>query len=183
MPDRSFLFVLGSARADGNSEALARAAATALPSDVAQRWVWLPELELPRFDDLRHIGDGSYPAPIGDAAALLDATLAATDLVIVSPLYWYSVSAEVKLYLDHWSGWMRVPGVDFRAQMADRTLWAISTVSDEDRSLADPLVGTLRNTANFLKMRWGGALIGYANRPGDIAADTATLTQARNFFG
>jgi multimeric flavodoxin WrbA len=179
---RSFLFVLGSTRADGNTETLARAAAEHLPEGATATWVTLADLDLPPFVDLRHEGDGSYPAPTGDAAALLDATLAATDLVIVSPLYWYSVSASVKLYLDHWSAWMRVPGVDFRARMAGRRMWAISAVSSEDRRLADPLIGTLTNTAVFMKMDFAGALIGYANRPGDIVNDTETLAAAESFF-
>ena len=51
----------------------------------------------------------------------MDATFAATDLVVVSPVYWYSVAASVKLYLDYWSGWMRLP-VDFKAKMRGKTI-------------------------------------------------------------
>ncbi|MER7912583.1 flavodoxin, partial [Streptomyces sp. NPDC096068] len=47
--NRSFLFVLGSSRADGNSEILAREAAAHLPAGVPQRWVDLNELSLPDF--------------------------------------------------------------------------------------------------------------------------------------
>jgi multimeric flavodoxin WrbA len=114
---------------------------------------------------------------------LPEATLEATDLVIVSPLYWYGVSADVKLYLDHWSGWMRIPGVDFKPRMAGKTMWGVSAISEEDPALADPLVGTLRNTADYLAMAWGGVLLGYANRPGDVLKDEAALLAAKNFFG
>lgn len=119
---RRFLFVLGSARPDGNSELLARRAAEQLPPDVEQRWIDLAAHPLPEFEDLRHDGDHVRPTE-GDTALLLDATLAATDLVIVSPLYWYTVSAQTKRYLDHWSGWLRTPGLDFKATMKGRTLW------------------------------------------------------------
>ena len=30
------------------------------------------------------------------------------------------MSTITKRYLDHWSGWLRVPGVDFRARMRGR---------------------------------------------------------------
>ena len=114
---RRFLFVLGSSRPDGNSEMLARLAAEQLPDGVEQRWLDLAEHPLPDFEDLRH--DSDHVRPEGDSRALLlDATLAATDIVIVSPLYWYSVSAHVKRYLDHWSGWLRTPGLDFKKTMA-----------------------------------------------------------------
>lgn len=31
-------------------------------------------------------------------------------------------------------------------------------------------------------MRWGGAMLGFANRPGQILDDVKTLEQARTFF-
>ncbi|BAJ29093.1 MULTISPECIES: NAD(P)H-dependent oxidoreductase [Kitasatospora] len=179
---RKFLFLLGSARPDGNSEALARRAAAALPAAAEQQWLRLSELPLPAFEDVRHTGSGRYEPPTGNARLLLDATLGATDLVVVSPLYWYSVSAPVKLYLDHWSGWMRVPGVDFKQRMAGRTMWAVSTFSSTDPTLADPLVGTLRNTADYLGMPWGGTLFGNSTAPGQALADPETVRAADGFF-
>ena len=71
---RKFLFLLGSSRTGGNTEALARLAAEQLPDGAEQRWLHLADLPLPEFDDLRHEGDGIYPAPTGNAATLLDAT-------------------------------------------------------------------------------------------------------------
>ena len=37
--------------------------------------------------------------------------------------------------------------------------------------MAEPMLGTLLLIAPYLDMRWGGALLGYANRPGDILLD------------
>ncbi|MGP9019274.1 flavodoxin family protein [Streptomyces sp. BR1] len=179
---RNFLFLLGSTRPGGNTEALARLAAEQLPSGVGQRWLDLSALRLPEFTDRRHDGEGLYAEPTGDAATLLDATLEATDLVIASPLYWYSVSTSVKHYLDHWSGWMRVPGLEFRPRMAGRTLWGVTALATADPSVADPLVGTLRNTAAYMDMNWGGVLLGRANRPGTIGEDSEATTLAKTFF-
>ncbi|NGN68944.1 NAD(P)H-dependent oxidoreductase [Streptomyces sp. A7024] len=179
----TYVFILGSARPGGNTETLARAAAEQLPPTAEQRWLRLGELSLPRFGDVRHVGDGAYPEPEGDLRTLFDATLAATDLVIASPLYWYSVSADTKTYLDHWSGWLRVPGADFRARMAGKRLWGVSALADKDPARADPLVGTLRTIADYLRMDWGGVLLGNGSKPGDIAADAAALRAAKSFFG
>ena len=132
MTTRTFLFLLGSSRTDGNTEELARLAAEQLPPETEQRWLNLNELTLPDFEDLRHDGDGRYPAPTGNAATLLDATLGATDLVLASPLYWYAMSTSTKRYLDHWSGWMRVPGVDFKQRMGGRTLWGVTALATSD---------------------------------------------------
>ncbi|MFJ5998063.1 flavodoxin family protein [Streptomyces sp. NPDC092370] len=178
---RRFLFVLGSARAEGNSELLARRAAEQLPPDVEQEWIDLTEFPLPDFEDLRHDSDHVRPTE-GNVARLLDATLAATDIVIVSPLYWYSVSAQTKRYLDHWSGWLRTPGLDFKATLAGRTLWGVTALAHTQEVVADPLVGTLHNSAAYMGMRFGGVLLGNGSKPGDVLTDTAALTRAKTFF-
>ncbi|MGW1713736.1 flavodoxin family protein [Streptomyces sp. NPDC002156] len=179
--NRSFLFLLGSSRTDGNTEALSRRAAEQLPAEVEQHWLSLAEHPLPDFEDLRH--DADHVRPTGNnTALLLDATLAATDIVIVSPLYWYSVSAPVKRYLDYWSGWLRTPDLDFKATLAGRTLWGVTVLADPDPALADPLVGTLRNSAAYMGMRFGGVLLGNGSKPGDVLKDTGALTRAKTFF-
>src|SRR4051794_25169463 len=103
MTGRSFLFLLASTRVGGNTEQLARAAAKVIPPEVEQRWIRLTPEAWPPFADPRHDGDGVYPEPVGPERVLLEATLAATDLMIATPMYWYSISAAAKLYLDYWT--------------------------------------------------------------------------------
>ncbi|MER6344566.1 flavodoxin family protein [Streptomyces sp. NPDC001595] len=177
---RRFLFLLGSTRPDGNTELLARRAAEQLPPEVEQRWISLTDHPLPDFEDVRH-EDEAFRSEHANATLLREATLAATDLVIASPLYWYSVSAQTKRYLDHWSAWLRTPGVDFRATMAGRTLWGVTALATEE-VVADPLVGTLNNSAAYMGMRFGGVLLGNGSKPGDVLNDTEALTRAKTFF-
>ncbi|MGW6734669.1 flavodoxin family protein [Streptomyces sp. NPDC055013] len=178
---RRFLFVLGSSRPDGNTELLARRAAEQLPEGVEQQWIDLAAHPLPDFEDLRHDSDHVRPTQ-GNVALLLDATLAATDIVIASPLYWYSVSAHVKRYLDYWSGWLRTPGIDFKATMGGRTLWGVTALAHEEQEVADPLAGTLSNSAAYMRMRFGGVLLGNGSKPGDVVNDAEALARAKTFF-
>ncbi|MEV7023508.1 NAD(P)H-dependent oxidoreductase [Kitasatospora sp. NPDC093558] len=179
---RNFLFLVASSREDGNSEQLARLAAEAsLPPGAEQRWLRLSDHPLPPFEDLRHSGDGSFPEPEGHERTLLDATLAATDLVFVAPVYWYSLPTSAKLYLDYWSAWLRLPGKVFRTGLAGGTIWAVTALATEDDK-ADPLIGTLRLTADYMGMRWGGALLGNGTRPGDVLRDERALIAAKSFF-
>ncbi|MEU3518802.1 NAD(P)H-dependent oxidoreductase [Streptomyces sp. NPDC006654] len=179
---RRFLFVLGSARADGNTELLARRAADQLPADVEQQWISLAEHPLPDFVDLRRDSD-HVRAPSDTAAGLLlDATLAATDIVIASPVYWYSVSGLTKRYLDYWSGWLRTPGIDFRGTLAGRTLWGVAVLADQEPSVADPYVGMLNNSAAYMGMRFGGVLLGNGSARGDVLGDAGALARAKEFF-
>jgi NAD(P)H-dependent FMN reductase len=182
-PSRSFLFLLSSSRRDGNSEQLARRAANGLPASYPQIWLNLADLPLPAFADLRHAAKENWtPTVTGNARTLLEATLAATDLVMVAPVYWYSLPAAAKLYLDHWSAWLRAPGYDFKARMAGKTLWAVSAYSDTDPRFAEPLKETLRLSADYMQMRWGGHLLGTGNRPGDVLQDKISFAASDRFF-
>ncbi|MDX6361835.1 MAG: hypothetical protein QOC85_838, partial [Streptomyces sp.] len=156
-------------------------AAEQLPADVEQRWLSLAEHPLPDFEDLRHDSDHVRPTE-GAAGLLLDATLAATDIVIASPLYWYSVSASTKRYLDYWSGWLRTPDTDFKATLAGRTIWGVTALAHPEEEVADPLIGTLSNSAAYMGMRFGGVLLGNGSKPGDVLQDSAALARAKTFF-
>ncbi|MED5620866.1 flavodoxin family protein [Ideonella sp. BN130291] len=182
MTSRHLLFLLASTRLPGvlgNTEALARHAAAALPADVTQTWLHLRGLQLPAFEDHRH-GRGDYPMPEGDGRQLLDATLAATELVFVAPIYWYSLPSPLKLYLDHWSAWLRVPGLDFKARMAGKPLALITTSGD--RPKAQPAIDSVRLCAEFMGMRWAGALWGKGGAPGAVAQDMQALDAAARFL-
>jgi multimeric flavodoxin WrbA len=179
--DRSFLFLLTSGRADGNAEILAHRAANSLPQQTKQTWLDVGTMQLPIFADTRH-STGIHPRPEGDLKILFEATLAATDLVFVIPVYWYGVPAQAKLYLDHWTHWLRLENVNFRSVMSHKTFWAISVLSDREARLAEPTIGTIRLTAEYLKAPWGGSVLGFGNRPGDILHDRLALEDAEKLF-
>ncbi|MEU6475412.1 NAD(P)H-dependent oxidoreductase [Streptomyces sp. NPDC047017] len=178
---RSFLFLLGSARTGGNTELLARAAADQLPADVEQRWLDLTALHLPDFRDERHDPDAG-PAGNSDEALLWEATTAATDIVIASPLYWYSVSAATKRYLDYWSKWLHTPDPGFRAKMGGRTLWGVTAMAHREEEVAQPLILTLHHSAAYMGMRFGGVLLGNGTSPGQVLTDDRALLRAKTFF-
>ena len=180
--ERHFVFVMASSRHGGNSEQLARLAASSLDASVKQTWISLADVELDDFLDQRHDGDGTYPMPQNGAARLLEATMDATDLVFVTPLYWYSLPTLAKRYLDHWSAWMRVPNLAFRERMAGKRFWNITVSADEDQSFAEPLIRSLQHTANYMQMVWQGSLVGYGNRPGDVMEHEESLQSARLYF-
>lgn len=177
-----YLFLTTSTREAGhlgNTEWLAQQAAAALPSDVQQTWAQLAHLHIPPFVDLRHTA-GQYPMPTGDMLGLLNATLDCTDLVLVAPVYWYSIPAPLKLYLDHWSAWMRIPSVSFKEAMESKTLHLITTSGD--RAKAQPMIDSIALCAGFLNMRFAGSLWGKGGPPNAVQADEQARAQARAFF-
>ncbi|MFH7337361.1 flavodoxin family protein [Streptomyces sp. KHY 26] len=178
--NRSFLFLLASARPGGNSEQLARLAAEQLPAATERRWLDLAELRLPDYVDTRH-AEEPWPEQENEEA-LRRATLAATDIVIVSPLYWYSLSSSAKRYLDYWSKWLSVPDPGFRAAMAGRSLWGVTAMAHREEAVARPLVLTLHHTAAYMGMGFGGVLLGNGTRPGQVLDDERAVVRAKTFF-
>lgn len=176
---RQFLFLLCSTRRLANSEQLAYVAANSLPAGTEQQWLHLQDWPLPAFTDLRH--HASFPPPAGNARVLLEATLRATDVVLVAPLYLYNLPAQAKHYLDYWNAWLRLPALKFRERMQDKTMWAI-LVSSGSKIETKPLEETLMLTARYMQMDWGGMLYGSGSRPNDIQNDALALQQAKSFF-
>ena len=69
--------------------------------------------------------------------------------------------------------------------MAGKRLWGITVNSDgpgEDGGSA-PLLATLELAAGYMKMRFGGALVGHGNEPVDVERDAVAMAAARVFFG
>ena len=183
MSARHFLFIVSSARvpgALGNTEWLAREAARHLPAGATATWLHLNSLALADFEDRRH-DVGTYPMPTGDTAHALEATLAATDLVFVTPLYWYSFPNRLKRYLDHWSAWMRVEGLDFKTRMQGKRVWAITTSGSREKT--QPMFDSLKLCAEFLAMQWQPPLWGLGGAPGAVQKDAAAIAAAANYFG
>ena len=176
----SFTFLVASARANGNSEQLAKIAARSIASDSRQQWLALRELPLPPFEDHRH-DDQRYQSPVGNALTLFQATVSCDHLVLVTPVYWYSVTASLKLYLDYWSHWMRVAECRFKEQMKGTKLSVIS-VSAGSPNEAVPMFDSLRLCGEYMQMEWTGSLLGNGAAAGDVLGDSAAIEKAQTFF-
>lgn len=175
--ERRFLFLLSSARKDGNAQILAQAAAQPIPAD-RQVWIDLCDPPLPPFADLRP----GFALPDGPVARVMQAMRAATDIVMVAPVYWYALPAPAKLLLDHWSGWIDAPETGFTDWARGKRVWLITARGDPDPTVADLPEAMLRRSAEWLGMVWGGALHGIGDAPGDVRQDTAAMAAAAGFL-
>ncbi|MEJ7160146.1 flavodoxin family protein, partial [Staphylococcus caprae] len=56
-----------------------------------------------------------------DYKKIIDQVLASDTIVFASPVYWYSISASLKAFIDHWSETLMDPNYkDFKAKMAKK---------------------------------------------------------------
>ena len=75
---------------------------------------------------------------------------------------------------------MRIPGLPFKEQMARKSLHLVTTSGD--RAKAQPMIDSVALCAQFLSMRWGGALWGKGGPPGAVQSDRAAQQEAATFL-
>ncbi len=178
---KRLLFLLASGRSGGNSELMATHAIAQLGSqaDFVIETLVVNDYPLPAFKDYRQ---SVLPADIIISASeetLLAATLRADAIFVVAPVYWYSLPANIKLYFDYWSTWMRLPAVQFREQVAEKSLAYIGAMASADESDAQALLTQLRLTTNYMSMNWlGAALACGVSESGEVLQKQAPLQAA-----
>lgn len=75
---------------------------------------------------------------------------------------------------------MRIPGLPFKETMARKSLHLITTSGD--RAKAQPMMDSVQLCAQFLGMRWGGALWGKGGPPRAVQQDTAATHESAIFL-
>jgi len=176
--ERPVLFFTASARPEGNTLRLARAAATGLPGEVPCDWIDLDRIDLPPFRDLR---PAAPPEPEAALGQCLSAIRAARAVVLAAPIYWYGFPAPLHLLLSHWSGWLDTPALGFLASLKDKPLALITARADPDPSVPETAEAIIRRSALWLGMQWHGALHGIGDAPGEVEGSPA-FTAAPDFL-
>jgi len=178
---REVLIAIGSPRRKGNSTILARRiAAGARAAGAEVETVRLHDLEIRPCTACNACRkDSADGCVLQDGMQGLYPRLRACDaLVIASPIYWFTVSAQTKLFLDRWYG---LGGPQGYPDLKGKRVGVALTYADPD-----PFVS---GAANALRMfqdacRYVGAdligmVYGTAWEAGEIKANKALLKQAR----
>jgi NAD(P)H-dependent FMN reductase len=167
------LALYGSARRGGNSEQLLDRVLGDLP---ATRF-YLSELHQAPFADLRH-EPGGFPPLAGPAREILQAMTEHDVLLFACPVYWYGMSAQLKLLVDHWSHALRDPSLQFKERLRGKKAHLILTGGDRPRIKALPLVQQFEYALGFMGMELGEYIIGQGSKPGDVMQDERAVFQA-----
>ncbi|HEY3367736.1 MAG TPA: flavodoxin family protein [Symbiobacteriaceae bacterium] len=169
----SLLVLYGSSRRRGNSELLTDQLVTGL----ACTRIYLAEHLVMPIQDKRHTSEGFGPVD-DDYEAIVDQVLAHDIIIFATPLYWYGMSAQLKAFLDRWSGSLRDQRFDFRADMAKKTAYVVVTGSAQPRIKALPLIQQFDLVCGYVGIPFAGYLIGEGNRPGDVLHDGRAMAEA-----
>lgn len=161
----SAVAILGSSRADGETARLLDAVLT-----------HLPDTERVDLSSLR-IGPYSYEHAHkdDDFLPLARAMLKARAIVLASPVYWYSMSAQMKTFFDRLTDITDPPYKTIGKQLAGKTLFTVATGGVPEAP--DSFIHPFEDTAGYFNMRWGGML--YRRGSGELRDEDRLA--ARNF--
>jgi hypothetical protein len=85
----------------------------------------------------------------------------------------------MKNFIDRWSHSMRDPKfTEFKAIMASKTAYVLAVGGDDPYVKGLPMIQQFHYTFDFMKMTFGGYIIGEGNKPGDILKDKHALHAA-----
>lgn len=173
---KNILILKGSPRERGNSAVLAdRAAEGARLAGAQVESIYLHGLDIRPCDACDLCSDGK--CVIEDDMQPLYPKLAAADAILLaSPVYWFTYSAQLKLCIDRCYGFQ---GDKWRP-MAHKKFGIILTYGDTDlyNSGGINAIHTLETMCRFLKSEIVGIVHGSVMDPGDAEKQPVLLQQA-----
>lgn len=143
MPELLPLVILGSARADGETRS---AVDTAFP-DGSIQLVVLPDFTVGGYS-YDHLNAEDAFGPIADAM------VAADKIVFATPVYWYAMSAPLKVFFDRLSDLTENRKAQGKA-LAGKSVWMIATGTETE--LPEGFEVPFARTADYFDMIYHGA--------------------------
>ena len=176
---RNVMVVIGSPRRNGNSASLAKqVAAGAKNAGAKVETIFLQGLNIQpctACDACRK--KLKKECIINDDMKALYAKLKAADgIVIASPIYWFTVSAQTKLFMDRWYAL----GGDDGYALAGKKFAVVLAYADADpfSSGAVNALRTFQDAFNFLGAEVVGTVYGSAWKAGEIKKNKALMDSA-----
>jgi multimeric flavodoxin WrbA len=180
------LVLSSSPRRDGNSAALARAAADGLQEAGHQaELVFAPDILSGFLRDCRTCrnAEGECTIEDGFAETFLQRYLPAEGFIAATPIYWYGMSAQLKAFFDRM--FCNVAASSPRsarvvAQMQGKRLALLLSSEETFPTVAAGLVHQFQEFARYTASTFVGMVHGVGNARGDVLRDPAgPLDQAR----
>lgn len=176
------LGIMGSPRIGGNSDVLlSQALAGAKAADADVEKIILDKKKIAGCKDCKKCNKMGVCAIKDHMTEIQEKILDADAIIHASPVYFWSMTSQMKAYLDRWCvffdaewRWQKI----YYPKMRGKRIGLITVCGDPDVHTADPIVHSFKNTVEMTKMTWLGAVMAAASDKGDIAKNEAALQQA-----
>ena len=142
----STIALFSSSRRNGNTGRLMDRIASELNVEVVD----LGRLRMSSFD-YDHLNRND------DFESLMMRVLAHEQIIFATPIYWYSVTPAMKVFLDRISDFLELPELLPQGRrLRGKNAYIVCTSIDEEPSAV--YLGAWRETCDYLGMQWGGVV-------------------------
>jgi multimeric flavodoxin WrbA len=176
------LGIMGSPRVGGNSDILldeALAGAKAVGAEVEK--IILDKKKIAGCKDCKKCNKTGICVLKDDMLEIHKKILEADAIIHSVPVYFWSMTSQMKAYLDRWCAffdaewrWQKA----YYPKMKGKRIGLITVCGDPNVHTADPIVLSFKSTAEMTKLTWLGVVMTSANDKGDIINDETAKKQA-----
>ena len=166
--------IYGGTRDHGNTEMLTDVAIKDLP---VERFYLRDYTVLP-IEDQRHSQKG-FKKINDDYNYIIDQVLQQDILIFATPIYWFSMSATMKLFIDRWSQTLKDPTYPhFKNSMSAKKAYVMAVGGDNPLLKGLPLIQQFQYIFEFIGISFEGYVLGKGNKPEDIIQDEDAIVAA-----
>jgi multimeric flavodoxin WrbA len=167
------LNLVGSSRKDGNTKIITDRILNGLEVST----IYLYDYKIEPIIDKRHTPEGFDT--IGDDYETLIREFLKHEIIFFStPLYWFGMTGQMKLFFDRWSQSLRNTYFDLKAELSKKKAYVVIVGGDQPNIEALPLIQQFKLIFDYVGMDFTDYIIGKANKPGEIMADQQALIKA-----
>ena len=141
------IIILGSSRSYGDTRRFVDAVLEKVDAD----FIDLNDLNIGYYDY-------EYQNQDDDYLPTMKKVVEYENIILATPVYWYSMSAVMKTFIDRFSDLIRIQK-DVGRQLRGKNLYTISSSSDS--TVYDNFLKTFELTANYLGMNYAGYIYGW----------------------
>ncbi|MGN8646759.1 flavodoxin family protein [Gracilibacillus sp. HCP3S3_G5_1] len=166
--------IYGGSRTNGNTEVLTERVIEHLPVER----IYLKDYEIKPIEDQRH-RQGGFKDVNDDYNDIISRILTYDILLFTTPIYWYSMSATMKLFIDRWSHTLKDPKYPhFKDSMSCKKAYVIAVGGDSPLIKGLPMIEQFQYIFDFIGISFEGYVLGKGNKPGEILEDEQALAVA-----
>ena len=158
------IIIQGSSRSHGDTRKISEFIISSSPEPL--EFIDLLNFEINHYDyNHRHQGD--------DFFKIIEKLLKYDSWIFITPVYWYSMSGVMKVFLDRFTDLLKVRK-NYGRQLKGKNLAMVSCSNDKDRTSGFEL--PFINTAAYLEMNFSGEIHTWVS-DGEISEESRQLIQ------
>jgi len=159
------IIIFGSSRSDGNTLQAIKTVIRDTPIPIVD----LRELNIAQYDYI-------YANAKDDFIPLAEKMVRYNPIILATPVYWYSMSASLKIFIDRWSDLLDIRK-DIGRRLAGKDLYVISSYGE---SIPRGFEDAFSQTCEYLDMQYKGCYYFYSGDDLELAQKNDSL--ADQFF-